>query len=339
MRVSPAAAGLLGAAGMCGAAGSGRAELECCVVEEDWQSGQSYTAQWHSLGLVPQQRNRSGTERQKSLMREHLNRHGLINGSFSRRLSGLWPCWRLRTRPHAVRPGGSCSTSCRGPSARMTKAREKEPWSPATPSCSEKHSTLIRKCAVSLRVRWRLRALGGKQRPKWQSCRGWRADRILGNFILFYSIVFLFCFFDGGYISHSISWVACECCRIFLKRFGFSKTDVLYLTFIVSKSIFTVHSMAMGRIASLPLPQRPQQAWTRTISAWLLAHLLVTVWFLALPLPLLLYSHNVFFGVMAIRDKMRTPTDEGQHVKVKGVGRPGTTRKSLKKTTLKWNYW
>lgn len=50
---------LMGAAGMCGAAGSGRAELECCVVEEDWQSGQSYTAQWHSLGLVPQQRNRS----------------------------------------------------------------------------------------------------------------------------------------------------------------------------------------------------------------------------------------------------------------------------------------
>lgn len=65
MRVSPAAAGLLGAAGMCGAAGSGRAELECCVVEEDWQSGQSYTAQWHSLGLVPQQRNRSGTDCQK----------------------------------------------------------------------------------------------------------------------------------------------------------------------------------------------------------------------------------------------------------------------------------
>lgn len=63
----------------------------------------------------------------KRLMREHLNRHGLINGSFSRRLSGLSPCWRLRTRPHAARPGGSSSTSCRGPSARMTKVREKEP--------------------------------------------------------------------------------------------------------------------------------------------------------------------------------------------------------------------
>lgn len=54
MEVSPNETGLLGAAGMCGAAGRSRAELECCVVEEDWQSGQSYTAQWHSLGLVPQ---------------------------------------------------------------------------------------------------------------------------------------------------------------------------------------------------------------------------------------------------------------------------------------------
>lgn len=66
MRVSLAASGSLGAAAaMCGAAGRSRAELECCVVEEDWQSGQSYTAQWHSLGLVPPQRNRSETERHK----------------------------------------------------------------------------------------------------------------------------------------------------------------------------------------------------------------------------------------------------------------------------------
>lgn len=82
MRVSAAAPGMLGAAGMCGAAGRSRAELECCVVEEDWQSGQSYTAQWHSLGLVPQQRNRSETDRR--LMGELLSRRGLINGSFSR---------------------------------------------------------------------------------------------------------------------------------------------------------------------------------------------------------------------------------------------------------------
>lgn len=39
---------------MCGVGGTGRAELECSVLEEDWQTGQSYMAHWHSLTLVPQ---------------------------------------------------------------------------------------------------------------------------------------------------------------------------------------------------------------------------------------------------------------------------------------------
>ncbi|XP_036937677.1 uncharacterized protein LOC119009991 isoform X2 [Acanthopagrus latus] len=38
---------------MCSVDGSRRAELECSVLEEDWQRGQSYTAQWHSLTPVP----------------------------------------------------------------------------------------------------------------------------------------------------------------------------------------------------------------------------------------------------------------------------------------------
>ncbi|XP_078019627.1 uncharacterized protein LOC144459434 [Epinephelus lanceolatus] len=43
---------------MCTLGGAGRAGLECSVLEEDWQTGQSYTAHWHSLTLVPQHHHR-----------------------------------------------------------------------------------------------------------------------------------------------------------------------------------------------------------------------------------------------------------------------------------------
>lgn len=33
--------------------GVGRAALDCSVMEEDWQRGQSYTAHWHSLNIEP----------------------------------------------------------------------------------------------------------------------------------------------------------------------------------------------------------------------------------------------------------------------------------------------
>lgn len=43
---------------MCSAAGAGRAELECSVLEEDWQRGQRYMAHWHSFTIVPQHQQR-----------------------------------------------------------------------------------------------------------------------------------------------------------------------------------------------------------------------------------------------------------------------------------------
>ncbi|KAM3592213.1 uncharacterized protein V6R79_014894 [Siganus canaliculatus] len=47
------------AAGMCSVvAHTRRAELNCSVLEEDWQRGQSYMAQWHSLALIPQHHHR-----------------------------------------------------------------------------------------------------------------------------------------------------------------------------------------------------------------------------------------------------------------------------------------
>lgn len=49
------------AARMCSVDGLRRAELECSVLEEDWQRGQSYTAQWHSLTPVPEHQHGSVT--------------------------------------------------------------------------------------------------------------------------------------------------------------------------------------------------------------------------------------------------------------------------------------
>lgn len=43
---------------MCSVGGAGRAELDCSVLEEDWESGQSYMAHWHSVTLVPQHHHR-----------------------------------------------------------------------------------------------------------------------------------------------------------------------------------------------------------------------------------------------------------------------------------------
>ncbi|CAJ1080355.1 hypothetical protein EYF80_035325 [Xyrichtys novacula] len=43
---------------MCSVGGPGRAKLDCSVLEEDWQRGQSYAAHWHSLTGVTSQHHR-----------------------------------------------------------------------------------------------------------------------------------------------------------------------------------------------------------------------------------------------------------------------------------------
>uniref|UniRef100_A0A668AV76 Uncharacterized protein n=1 Tax=Myripristis murdjan TaxID=586833 RepID=A0A668AV76_9TELE len=56
------------AGAMCSA---GTAQLDCSVLEEDWQRGQSYSAHWHSLSLVPQHHHRSVmVSRPHSLLRQ-----------------------------------------------------------------------------------------------------------------------------------------------------------------------------------------------------------------------------------------------------------------------------
>eukprot|EP00064_Thunnus_orientalis_P008658 superscaffoldBa00001048_g8681 len=46
--------------------GVGRAALDCSVMEEDWQRGQSYTAHWHSLNIEPHLHRSTMTEAERS---------------------------------------------------------------------------------------------------------------------------------------------------------------------------------------------------------------------------------------------------------------------------------
>lgn len=151
---------------MCSAIRSRGAELECCVVEEDWQSGQSYTAQWQSLGFVPQHHHRSGMNHLPGPLtsRTHFFRGYLdIFLAFLQQniyklcLSGLRR-WRLSTRQSTARPGGSSGAFCQGPSVRITHSlthtQVQDPRRPSATShlrvqsCSKKHFIFTGKCAA-----------------------------------------------------------------------------------------------------------------------------------------------------------------------------------------------
>ncbi|KAK5850931.1 hypothetical protein PBY51_001766 [Eleginops maclovinus] len=86
---------------MCSAAGEGRAELECSVLEEDWQRGQRYMAQWHSVTLLPQHQQRPSVTEE-----EHSGKHGEARRLLQRFLSGaisrnyLHPKTQPTRRPH-----------------------------------------------------------------------------------------------------------------------------------------------------------------------------------------------------------------------------------------------
>lgn len=60
---------------MCSVAGTRKAELDCSVLEEDWQRGQSYMAHWHSLTLVPDHHHRLVTHTYKC-ERSDSDKHG-----------------------------------------------------------------------------------------------------------------------------------------------------------------------------------------------------------------------------------------------------------------------
>ncbi|KAK5881317.1 hypothetical protein CesoFtcFv8_022132 [Champsocephalus esox] len=68
---------------MCSAAGAGRAELECSVLEEDWQRGQRYMAHWHSFTIVPQHQ-----QRPIVMEAERSEKHGEAKRLLQRILSG-----------------------------------------------------------------------------------------------------------------------------------------------------------------------------------------------------------------------------------------------------------
>lgn len=171
---------LLGAAGMCSAIRSRGAELECCVVEEDWQSGQSYTAQWQSFGFVPQHQHRSGMNLFPSSLtsRTHFLEDiwtfpcPFCSETLTNCLSGpRW--WRLSTRQSTARPGGSSSAFCQGPSVRithfLTHTQVQDPKHPSATShlrvqsCSKKHFIFTRKCAAWPWVQRTVRPTAGRR--------------------------------------------------------------------------------------------------------------------------------------------------------------------------------
>ncbi|KAL6094951.1 uncharacterized protein ACO6RY_16247 [Pungitius sinensis] len=87
---------------MFSAGGTGRAELECSVLEEDWQTGQCYVAHWHSLALVPQHPHRTVMEAESS------DKHWEARRLLGRFLSGAigknypHPKTHLTRRPHQL---------------------------------------------------------------------------------------------------------------------------------------------------------------------------------------------------------------------------------------------
>ncbi|KAM8837956.1 uncharacterized protein AB9W97_002892 [Spinachia spinachia] len=82
------------------AGGPGRAELECSVLEEDWQTGQSYVAHWHSLTLVPQHPHRTVMEAESS--DKHWEARRLLQRFLSGAISKNYPRPKthLTRRPH-----------------------------------------------------------------------------------------------------------------------------------------------------------------------------------------------------------------------------------------------
>ncbi|KAK9530323.1 hypothetical protein VZT92_011830 [Zoarces viviparus] len=87
---------------MCSVGGASRAELECSVLEEDWQTGQSYMAHWHSLTLVPQHPHRTLMEAERSgkqwEARKLLQR--FLSGAISKNYPH--PKTHLTRRPHQL---------------------------------------------------------------------------------------------------------------------------------------------------------------------------------------------------------------------------------------------
>ncbi|TNN54487.1 hypothetical protein EYF80_035325 [Liparis tanakae] len=85
---------------MCSVGGAGTADLQCSVLEEDWQTGQSYVAHWHSLTFVPQHHQRPVMEAERS--GKHWEARRLLQRFLSGAISKNYPHPKthLTRRPH-----------------------------------------------------------------------------------------------------------------------------------------------------------------------------------------------------------------------------------------------